>query len=121
MCLLLASASGSHPAADSSVLRACSVSRRRGYQLYGGRVLPAALVGEMTKGHGDYGLRTTRLGDAHGIGAAFSHVTESPNHTSMVAVIPEKKLSVALLLAGGTRNISDGMVQLAAALQPLLN
>lgn len=92
-----------------------------GYQLYGGRVLPMELVGEMTTGDGDYGLGTMLFTRLFGIGTAFGHRGDMPDSTSLLVVIPEKKLSIALLLADGDRHIDTGMGELTKALEPLLS
>ncbi|MFG1623200.1 serine hydrolase domain-containing protein [Kribbella sp. NPDC049227] len=94
---------------------------RWGYELYGGRVLPADLVSEMTKGEGDYGLGTMRFTERFGIGTAFGHRGEMSDHTSLLVVIPEQRLSVALLLADGNKQVDAAMAGLLTALQPLLN
>ncbi len=93
---------------------------RWGYQLYGGRVLPTELVSEMTKGDGGYGLGTMLFTRRFGIGTAFGHQGETPDHTSLLVVIPEKKVSVALLLADGGRTIETALGHLTQALEPLL-
>ncbi|MFI6825827.1 serine hydrolase domain-containing protein [Kribbella sp. NPDC050241] len=94
---------------------------RWGYELYGGRVLPADLVSEMTKGEGEYGLGTMRFTGRFGIGTAFGHRGEMADHTSLLLVIPEKRLSVALLLADGNKQVDTAMAELLSALQPMLN
>jgi D-alanyl-D-alanine carboxypeptidase len=93
---------------------------RWGYQLYGGRVIPAELVGEMTKGDGEYGLGTMLFTQRFGIGTAFGHRGVMPDYTSLLVVIPAKKVSVALLLADGNKQVDTAMTELTAALQPLL-
>jgi D-alanyl-D-alanine carboxypeptidase len=92
-----------------------------GYQLYGGRVLPPDLVSEMTKGDGPYGLGTELFQNVLDIGAAFGHVGDSPDHTSVLVVVPAKKVSVALMVADGSRDIGTMVQNLTKALQPLLN
>jgi D-alanyl-D-alanine carboxypeptidase len=89
--------------------------------LYGGRVIPAELVSEMTKGDGQYGLGTMRFTQQFGIGTAVGHRGEMPDYTSLLVVIPEKKVSVVLLLADGNKQIDTAMSDLTAALQPLLS
>ncbi|WP_328521759.1 serine hydrolase domain-containing protein [Kribbella sp. NBC_00359] len=94
---------------------------RWGYQLYGARVLPADLVSEMTKGDGPNGLGTELFGNILDIGAAFGHGGNNPDHTSVMVVVPAKKVSVALMVADGSRNIGTMVQDLTKALQPLLN
>jgi D-alanyl-D-alanine carboxypeptidase len=93
---------------------------RWGYQLYGGRVIPAELVTQMTKGDGEYGLGTMLFTQRFGIGTAVGHRGVMPDYTSLLVVVPEKRVSVALLLADGNKQIDTAMTELTAALQPLL-
>ncbi|RZU12005.1 D-alanyl-D-alanine carboxypeptidase [Kribbella rubisoli] len=94
---------------------------RWGYQLYGGRVLPPDLVGVMTKGDGEYGLGTMRFTQQFGIGDAYGHRGDMPDHTSLLIVIPAKRISIALILADGGRNVDRTMRELTRAVQPLLS
>jgi D-alanyl-D-alanine carboxypeptidase len=95
--------------------------RARGYQLYGGRVLPPDLVSEMTtKGDGPYGLGTELYPDELAIGAAYGHFGDNPDHTSVLAVVPAKKLAAAMIFADGGRDIGKAMTDLTIALEPLL-
>ncbi|MGW7679956.1 serine hydrolase domain-containing protein [Kribbella sp. NPDC054772] len=94
---------------------------RWGYQLYGGRVIPFDLVDQMTAGDGEYGLGTMRFTREFGIGDAYGHAGISPDHTSLLVVIPDKHVSIALILADGDRNIGRRMGDLTDALQPLLS
>jgi D-alanyl-D-alanine carboxypeptidase len=93
---------------------------RWGYLLYGGRVLPQDLVRQMTDGDGAYGLGTMRFTQQFGIGEAYGHYGDMPDHTSLLIVVPEKKVSIALTLADGGRTIGRAMGDLAKALRPLL-
>ncbi|MFC6156593.1 serine hydrolase domain-containing protein [Kribbella jiaozuonensis] len=93
---------------------------RWGYQLYGGRVLPPGPTGELTKGT-DYGLGTMLMARQFGLGTAYGHVGDGPDHSSLLVVIPEKRVSVALILADGGRNIGVPMAELTKALEPLLS
>jgi D-alanyl-D-alanine carboxypeptidase len=94
---------------------------RWGYQLYGGRVVPGELVRQMTAGDGDYGLGTMRFTRQFSTSDSFGHGGDNPDHTSMLLVIPDQRVSIALLLADGDRNIARPMGELARAVQPLLN
>jgi len=94
---------------------------RWGYQLYGARVLPTELVSEMTKGGGEYGLGTAFFPDDVGIGRTYGHGGGTPDHSSLLMVLPGKKVSAALLFADGDRNVGKAMTDLMQALQPLLN
>ncbi|MET9272712.1 serine hydrolase domain-containing protein [Kribbella sp. NPDC003557] len=94
---------------------------RWGYQLYGGRVLPADLVGELVAGDGEYGLGTMRFTRQFGIADAYGHGGDMPDHSSLLVVIPEKKVSIAVILADGGRNAGRLVGDLTEALQPLLS
>ncbi len=94
---------------------------RWGYQLYGGRVLPPDLVAEMTKGEGEYGLGTELFREDIGIGTSYGHFGDISDHTSVLVVIPEKKVSAAVLFADGGRDIGRATIELAKTLQPFLN
>jgi|SRR3954449_887335 D-alanyl-D-alanine carboxypeptidase len=94
---------------------------RWGYQLYGGRVLPADVVAEMTKGDGDFGLGTMLFPEQFEIGAAYGYGGYTPDHSSLLVVIPAKKVAVSLLLADGQRKLDTAMAELLTAIQPLLN
>nr|WP_238351393.1 serine hydrolase domain-containing protein [Kribbella shirazensis] len=93
---------------------------RWGYQLYGGRVLPENLVREMTAGDGEYGLGTMRFTRLFGLADAYGHGGDMPDHTSLLVVIPDKRVSIALILADGGRAIGRPMGDLTEALAPLL-
>ncbi|TDW23276.1 CubicO group peptidase (beta-lactamase class C family) [Kribbella kalugense] len=93
---------------------------RWGYELYGDRVLPAELVDQMTTGDGEYGLGTMLFSERFGIGTAYGHRGESSDHTCVLVVVPEKKVSVSLILADGNKNVDGVMAELTKALQPLL-
>jgi D-alanyl-D-alanine carboxypeptidase len=94
---------------------------RWGYQLYGGRVIPGDLVSQMIDGDGDYGLGTMLFTQQFGVGDAYGHRGDMPDHTSLLVVIPAKHVSIALLLANGGRTIDRRMSDLTKALEPLLN
>ena len=106
--------------ADGGLAADAPTVARWGYQLYGGRVLPPDLVNEMIKGDGEYGLGTMRFSEQFGIGTAYGHGGDSPDHTSLLIVIPAKKVSISVLLADGNRNVDHAMGELTKALQPLL-
>ena len=89
--------------------------------MYDGRVLPAGLSDELTKGDGQYGLGTMLFTDQFGIGTAYGHRGEMSDHTSLPVVIPEKKLAVALLLADGNKQIDTAMAGLITALRSLVS
>ncbi|TCC38039.1 serine hydrolase domain-containing protein [Kribbella speibonae] len=94
---------------------------RWGYELYGGRLLPADLVRQMTAGDGEYGLGTMRFTRLFGLGDAYGHGGDMPDHTSLLVVVPEKKISIAVILADGGRHIDRTMSDLTKALEPLLS
>ena len=84
-------------------------------------MLTVDVVSEMTKGDGVYGLGTIPFSEQFGIGTAYGHSGDSPDHTSLLIVIPAQKVSVSVLLADGNRNVDHAMGELTKALQPLLN
>ncbi|WP_350277009.1 serine hydrolase domain-containing protein [Kribbella sp. HUAS MG21] len=94
---------------------------RWGYQLYGSRVLPGDLVRQITDGDGEYGLGTMRFSLRFGLGDAYGHAGDMPDHTSLLVVIPEKRVSIALILADGGRVVGRPMSDLIEALGPLLS
>ncbi|WP_427894509.1 serine hydrolase domain-containing protein [Kribbella sp. GL6] len=93
---------------------------RWGYQLYGGRVIPPDLVSQMTDGEFEYGLGTMLFTDQFGLGDAYGHRGDMPDHTSLLVVVPAKRVSIALILADGGRSIDRRMAELAKAVEPLL-
>ena len=56
-----------------------------------------------------------------GTDPAYGHRGDMPDHSSLLIVIPAKKLSIALLLADGNKHVDTTMSQLVTALQPLLS
>ncbi|TCO51878.1 CubicO group peptidase (beta-lactamase class C family) [Kribbella antiqua] len=108
-------------AANAGLAADAPTVARWGYELYGGRVIPADLVGQMTKGDGEYGLGTMQFTQRFGIGPAVGHRGEMPDYMSLLVVIPEKRLSIALLFANGNKQIDTAMTDLANALQPLVS
>ncbi|NEA36774.1 serine hydrolase domain-containing protein [Streptomyces sp. SID13031] len=93
---------------------------RWGYQLYGDRVVPGGLVQQMTSGDGDYGLGTMLFSQSYGLGTAYGHRGDMPDYTSLLVVIPDHKLSVAVILADGQKRPETVVTELITALQPLL-
>jgi D-alanyl-D-alanine carboxypeptidase len=91
-----------------------------GYQLYGGRVLPPELLQQMTAGEGEYGLGTMLFTLQFGIGTAFGHRGQMPDHSSIMVVVPDHKVAFSVLLANGNKNPDTVASELAAAIQPLL-
>jgi len=55
------------------------------------------------------------------IGAAYGYGGYTPDHSSLLVVIPAKKVAVSLLLADGQRKLDTAMAELLTAIQPLLN
>ncbi|ONI72317.1 hypothetical protein BWI15_19920 [Kribbella sp. ALI-6-A] len=93
---------------------------RWGYQLYGGRVLPAELVAAMTAGEGDYGLGTRRFSLRFGNAPAYGHDGNFPDHCSIVVAIPALRVSIAVLVAEGGKNAGAIAADLVTAARPLL-
>lgn len=94
-----------------------------GYQLYGARLLDEGSVQEMT-------TEASVLGVAPGVGyglgtevfeglstvAAVGHFGGDPGHTSILVVLPERRLALAVLMVGDGRNIPAVTRDLLAAL-----
>ncbi len=110
----------SRSAANAGLAADAPTIARWGYQLYGGRVIQPELVEEMTGGDGEYGLGTMRFSQEFGIGDAVGHTGDMPDYTSMLLVIPAKRLSIAMLIADGNKNVRTMTAELTTALQPLL-
>jgi D-alanyl-D-alanine carboxypeptidase len=108
-------------AANAGLAADAPTVARWGYELYGGRVLPTELVADMTSGRGEYGLGTMLFSQQFGSDPAYGHRGDMPDHSSLLIVIPAKKLSIALLLADGNKHVDTTMSQLVSALQPLLS
>lgn len=116
-CRAVASSSA---AAGSMAADAATVARW-GYQLYGARVVPLEIVDQLTGRDGEYGLGTMRFSSAFGtIGEAFGHRGNAPGYTSLLAVIPSRRISVAVLLADGNKNVDAVMSKFLTALEPLV-
>jgi D-alanyl-D-alanine carboxypeptidase len=97
---------------------------RWGYQLYGARLLPAETVhammtqesaGTVFPGVG-YGLGTM-LFLAVGTETTVGHSGRSPAYSSMLAVIPARHLSAAILIPDELRDTAAIMEDLFAALR----
>ena len=110
----------SRSAASAGLAADAPTIARWGYELYGGRVIGPGLAAEMTAGDGEYGLGTMLFTQQFGIGDAVGHTGDMPDHTSMLLVIGSKRLSIAMILAEGNKNVRTTMSELTAALQPLL-
>ena len=119
-CRALATAGGAAGgmAADAPTLA------RWGYQLYGARLLPAETVhammtqesaGTVFPGVG-YGLGTM-LFLAVGTETTVGHTGRSPAYSSMLAVIPTRHLSAAILIPDEERDTEAIMAELFAAVQ----
>ncbi|WP_410787696.1 serine hydrolase domain-containing protein [Kribbella sp. C-35] len=108
-------------AANAGLAADAPTVARWGYELYGGRVLPPELVADMTSGEGGYGLGTMLFSQQFGIDPAYGHRGDMPDHSSLLIVIPAKKLAVSLLLADGNKHVDTTMTELLTALQPLLS
>lgn len=92
---------------------------RWGYELYGGRVGPSDLVRELTDGV-DYGLGTFLYTTKFGNYTAYGHPGGLPDYTSMLVAVPERRLSVAVLVADGGKNAEQLTGELIRAAVPLL-
>jgi D-alanyl-D-alanine carboxypeptidase len=89
---------------------------RWGYELYGGRVVPATVVSAMTTGEGEYGLGTERFSQSLGLGDAYGHYGQAPGYSTMLAVVPERRISVALLMAADDKRTGPVMTDLMTAI-----
>jgi D-alanyl-D-alanine carboxypeptidase len=89
---------------------------RWGYQLYGGRVVPTTIVNAMTAGEGEYGLGTERYSQSLGLGEAYGHRGEIPGYSTMLAVVPERRIAVSLLMADDLKNTNPVMTKLLTAI-----
>lgn len=95
-----------------------------GYQLYGARLLDEGSVQQMT-------TEASVLGVAPGIGyglgtevfeglstdEAVGHLGQDRGHTAILVVVPARRLSLAVLMVGGDRNITAVTRDLLAALR----
>ncbi|TCC33340.1 serine hydrolase domain-containing protein [Kribbella sindirgiensis] len=108
-------------AANAGLAADAPTVARWGYELYGGRVLPADLVADMTSGDGEYGLGTMLFSQQFGADPAYGHRGDLPDHSSLLLVIPAKKLAIAILLADGNKHVDTTMTGLLTAVGPLLS
>jgi D-alanyl-D-alanine carboxypeptidase len=97
-----------------------TTNARWGCQLYGGRVVPAELVAQMTAGDGQYGLGTMRYSQQFGLGDAFGHGGNDPGYSSLMVAIPGHHVALSVLLANGNKDAWGIAEELVTALQPLL-
>jgi D-alanyl-D-alanine carboxypeptidase len=109
-------AAASRSAASAGLAADAPTIARWGYQLYGGRVIQPELVDEMTASDSEYGLGTMLFPEQFGIG----HTGQTPGYTSMLLVIPSKRLSVAMLLADGNKDVRATTAELTAVVRRLL-
>jgi CubicO group peptidase (beta-lactamase class C family) len=112
-CRAVASAS----AADGGMAADAASVARWGYQLYGGRVVPAGIVAAMTGGEAEYGLGTMRFSQSLGLGDAFGHRGGAPGYSTILVVVPERRVSVALLIADGPKRVDPVVSKLLSAIQ----
>lgn len=103
-------------AAAGGIAADAATVARWGYQLYGGRVVPGTIVNAMTDGDGDYGLGTERFSQSLGLGDAYGHHGGLPGYTSLLAVVPERRVSVSLLMAGSQKSTDPIMTKLLSAI-----
>jgi D-alanyl-D-alanine carboxypeptidase len=92
---------------------------RWGYELYGARLLPADVVGQMMSGTDEYGLGTMRYTNLFGLDQSYGHNGFVTGYTSVLVVIPEHHLSVAVMVAG-EKDVDSFARELITAAQPLL-
>lgn len=107
-------------AANAGLAADAPTVARWGYELYGKRVVPVDVAKQMTSGDGQYGLGTMLFSQSFGLGTAYGHRGEMPDSTSLLVVIPEHNLSIALILADGNKQLDTLMTDLVSAIQPLL-
>lgn len=53
-------------------------------------------------------------------GLGTGHRGEMPDYSSIMVAVPEKKVTIAVLLADGNKNSDTVVAELLAAVQPLL-
>lgn len=95
---------------------------RWGYELYGGRLLGMPAVTEMTNapdaqlaGVGaSYGLGTMRFRTAFGLDAV-GHVGDVDGYSSVLAVVPQRHLAVAVLVVGDGKDTWSFVERVVAA------
>jgi CubicO group peptidase (beta-lactamase class C family) len=114
-CRAFASAVG----AAGSLAADAPTLARWGYELYGGRVGPSDLVRELTDGV-DYGLGTFLFTTRFGNYTAYGHPGELPDYTTMLVAVPERRLSVALMVADGGKDADQMIGELIRAAVQLL-
>ena len=73
----------------------------------------------MTGGDSEYGLGTMRFSLLLGLGEVHGHIGMAPGYTTMLAVVPEKRLAAAILLADSHRNANTVMSRLFQAIQEI--
>ena len=108
-------------AANAGLAADAPTVARWGYQLYGGCVVPADVVGQMTAGDGEYGLGTMLFSLSLGLETAVGHQGDMPDFTSLMVAVPEKKVSIAILLADGNKNVKTVAAELLTAVQQALD
>jgi D-alanyl-D-alanine carboxypeptidase len=74
----------------------------------------------MTSGEGEYGLGTMRFSLSLGMGDAFGHFGQVPGYSTAVAVVPDHRVSVAVLLTEDRRDMSGTVAALLTAVQKVL-
>jgi hypothetical protein len=74
----------------------------------------------MTAGDGEYGLGTMLFSGIYGIGTAYGHRGEMPDYTSLLVVVPSRKVAISVILADGNKRPETVVTDLVTALQPLL-
>jgi D-alanyl-D-alanine carboxypeptidase len=97
---------------------------RWGYKLYGARLLPPQTVRAMTTQQAagnvfpgiGYGLGT-QLFSGLATDATVGHIGENPGYTSMLAVVPARHLSAAILIPEENRKVLVIMRNLLAAMR----
>jgi CubicO group peptidase (beta-lactamase class C family) len=107
-------------AANAGLAADAPTVARWGYELYGDRVIPAELVEQMTAGDGEYGLGTMLFSETYGIGTAYGHRGDLPDYTSLLVVVPSRKVAVSVILADGNKRPETVVTELITAIQPLL-
>ena len=97
---------------------------RWGYQLYGGRLLPAESVRAMTRQSSQVNLRP---GVGYGLGTmvfsglctdpTYGHTGDDGRYAALLAVVPKRHLAVAVLIPQGGRDRDSVMRDILTALQ----
>ena len=69
----------------------------------------------------DYGLGTVLYTTKFGNYTAYGHSGELPDYTTMLVAVPERRLSVAVMIAAGNKNADQLTAELIRAAVQLMD